>query len=151
MNIWRISKFYDLGGRGGLATSGRWHTRPQPLVYCSDEPCTAYREVLRHVGLPELLPDNNKLLKIHCPDDVTIEAVDVSSLDALWSSTASGWQICRPIGDEWLRSGRSVLLKVPSAARLGHSNYLINPAAWKSESVKVVDIIAQPFGPDVTG
>ncbi|WP_158807753.1 RES family NAD+ phosphorylase [Beijerinckia sp. L45] len=143
--IWRISKYTDLIGRGGLAVSGRWHTSPRPIVYASAEAYTAYCERIRHLGHASLLPDGDKLMKIDCPSSVEIEDVDVSHLDPAWSSNSVGWRICRPIGDEWLRSGRTALLKVPSAARNGAFNYLINPAAFRANEISVLEALDQPF------
>ncbi|MFZ0204869.1 MAG: RES family NAD+ phosphorylase [Roseiarcus sp.] len=125
MFIWRISKYTDLTGRGGLAASGRWHNRPKAVVYCADEIQTAYAEILRQFHLPALIPSDFKLLKIECPPFVEVEVVNPSDLDPSWDSDTVGWRTCRPIGDDWLRSGRSALLKVPSAARAGSFNYLL--------------------------
>ena len=104
--VWRNSNYTDLNGRGGLIASGRWHTRRQSILYCSDEARTAYREVLRHVqGMEYLIPDGHKLLKIKIPSFMDVEVVDIGSLDPSWRSAGiSGWPICQAIGDEWLSS-----------------------------------------------
>lgn len=71
MNLWRISKFADLSGRGGLLAEGRWHHKGIPVVYCCDHPSTALLEVLVHMNRWRI-PPSFQLLRIECPDDVTI-------------------------------------------------------------------------------
>jgi RES domain-containing protein len=154
--IWRISNYADLEGRGGLIASGRWHTRPKPIVYCSDEPYTAYRECLRHFSNNELLlPDRHKLLKISVPSIVKFEVIErkhLDSLDASWHAPeATGWATCQNIGNRWLVSNRTALLKVPSAARRDAFNFLLNPVHPEFDGLKIEDEIEQPFPAWVTG
>lgn len=81
--IWRLSNHVDLSGRGGLIASGRWHTKPKPVLYCAEEPHTAYLEVLRHFnGNPLLLPEPLKLLRVSVPRYVSCHEIDRSDLDA---------------------------------------------------------------------
>jgi len=47
------------------------------------------------------------------------------------------------IGDEWVRSGRSAVLEVPSAVIDTDSNYLLNPQHGDFQSIRVID--PQPF------
>jgi RES domain-containing protein len=145
MILWRISKYLDLTGNGGLISSGRWHTKPKCLVYCSEEAETAYAEVIYHLTSPLLLPKNHKLIKIDCPDSLPIEHVEIEGLATGWNSDAAGPRICRPHGDHWFRNGRSPLLRVPSAARSGHFNLILNPAVREADFAQIVEIIDQPF------
>lgn len=152
-NIWRISNYTDLSGRGGLIASGRWHTRPKSILYCSDEPYTAYCESLRHFGgSPFLIPEHYKLLKIKVPRHVSLEAVERDFLESSWSGVgATGWKICQEIGDRWLVSLRTVILKVPSAARPNSFNFLVNPVHPEFDSFTVEDVLEQPFPAWVRG
>jgi hypothetical protein len=97
----------------------------------------------------ELLPDEMKVLKIHVPDSIKIEEIPVDTLEAGWHAD-DGWLICRPMGDAWLATHRSALLKVPSAAHLGNFNYLGNPVARDWDQVSVAEVIGQPFPAFVT-
>ena len=147
LSIWRLSNYNDLSGRGGLIASGRWHTLPKPVLYCADEPFTAYCEALqRFSGSPLLIPDRYKLLKISVPQNASLQVVDGHSLDPSWRDMgAAGWQVCRPIGDAWLVSLRTAILKVPSAARLGWFNYLVNPVHRQADDFEIVEVLEQPF------
>lgn len=80
MYLWRISKFADLSGRGGALRSGRWHQRGTPVVYCSDHPSTALLEVLVHIDFEDF-PASYTLLKIACPDDLTVQAIGSEEVD----------------------------------------------------------------------
>ncbi|MDZ7603149.1 MAG: RES family NAD+ phosphorylase [Hoeflea sp.] len=71
MKLWRISKFADLSGRGGLVVDGRWHRKGTPVVYCCDHPSTALLEILVHMDKSRIPPDF-QLLRLDCPDNLTI-------------------------------------------------------------------------------
>ena len=71
MHLWRISKYADLTGRGGVLLEGRWHRKGVPVVYCSDHPSTSLLEVLVHFE-PDQIPPSFQLIKIRCPDEVSI-------------------------------------------------------------------------------
>lgn len=71
MHLWRISKYADLTGRGGVLLEGRWHRKGIPVVYCSDHPSTSLLEVLVHFE-PDQIPPSFQLIKIRCPDEVSI-------------------------------------------------------------------------------
>ena len=92
-SVWRLSNYSELDGRGGLIASGRWHTKGTPILYCSDEPYTAYCEVLRHFGVNALLiPAGYRLLEIKVPRYIDLEVFDCDSLDPSWSSAGiTGW------------------------------------------------------------
>jgi RES domain-containing protein len=137
--VWRLSNYDDLSGRGGLIAAGRWHSRGQCIVYCSETIECAREEVRSHLGVPDILiPSTYKILKIHVPKLVEILEVPVSELLQDWRES---YGITQPIGDEWLFSIRSAILKVPSAICAGVSNFLINPSHEMSDLVKIVSIV----------
>ncbi|WP_181699369.1 RES family NAD+ phosphorylase [Chthonobacter albigriseus] len=140
--VWRYSNYTDLSGRGGLVSAGRWHTRGTPIVYTADEPQTAFDEVKRRLSNAEfVVPDGYKLLEIRVPRTVSREEVEVSVLPSDWAGPGPRtWQYSQPIGDAWLTSGRSAMLKVPSAARIGAFNFLINPVHRHSDAITVLRI-----------
>lgn len=146
--IWRLTKHRDLSGRGGLQASGRWHTRPKPIVYCSENPSAAYQEIVQQVGSEYALPDSLVALKIKVPVATETEVIEVEQLDANWQDAASGWLHCQPLGDRWLAAGRAALLRVPCAVCPGGNNFLINPAHRDADALEIVEVVNQPF-PDV--
>lgn len=149
--VWRLSNYADISGRGGLAASGRWHTRPKPIVYCSDEPHTAYCEMAKQFGAAFLIPESYRLLEIATPSRVGVEEVDITTLDPDWSAdTFEALLSCRGIGDGWLGACRTVLLKAPSAARLGSYNFLLNPIHRQADDFSIVNVTKAPFPAWVT-
>jgi RES domain-containing protein len=152
--VWRISNHVSLDGRGGLVASGRWHTKPKPIVYCADEAYTAYSECLRHIPDGTMLPDRSQLLKISVPGYLEFETIHLdylAKLDKQWDAReASEWTTCQTIGNEWLEANRTPILKGPSVARPNAFNYLLNPAHRDFDALKIVEKLQQPFPTWVT-
>ena len=138
MNLWRISSFADLSGRGGLLAEGRWHRRGVPIVYCSDHPSTALLEILVHVDLEDI-PANFQLLTIHCPDTLSVTTVEAD--DERLSDPAE----TRKMGTEWLAAGETCLLKVPSIILPEAANVLINPRHADAESIVIEKSVRRRF------
>lgn len=134
--VWRVSNYSDLSGRGGLQAEGRWHTRGQLIVYCSETVACAREEVRVHLTVPFfLLPANYKILKIRVPKNVRVVSRPESELPTDWRTS---YDFTQPIGDEWLRGVGSPMLKVPSAICAGISNFLINPVHRMSDFIQIV-------------
>ncbi len=51
----------------------------------------------------------------------------------------------RPFGDEWLRAGRTALLRVPSAIVPATWNVLLNPQHPDNAKVRIVRTHEQPI------
>lgn len=136
MDLWRISSFSDLSGRGGLLADGRWHRRGQPVIYCADHPSTAMLEVLVHVD-PEDIPDSYQLLRIACPADIdTVRIDDVDPADII---------LTRDRGSRWLEEGKTVLAEVPSVVMPAARNILLNPRHPAMAAIAVAEVFHYPF------
>jgi RES domain-containing protein len=123
MRVWRISQFPGLSGIGGTYVDGRWHTKPQSIIYAAEHPALAMVEVLAHMKLSaESMPLTLRLLAI----DIKKGAL-ISSAPEL----PSGWQAnhlsTQALGNRWLRECKGLVLKCPSAVLPQSFNYLINP------------------------
>jgi RES domain-containing protein len=143
--LWRISNHLSLAGDGGLRASGRWHTRGRRVVYCSESPAAALLETLVHFEI-ELrdFPAHYRLLKIKAPDDMRLERVDVETLPQDWPDKPD---VTRPIGDRWLQSGTSALLRIPSVLVPETFNVLLNPAHENATRVTVVQVSEHVIDP----
>ena len=136
MILWRISNHVSLDGNGGLKAPGRWHTRGQRIVYCAPNPATALLEILVHAEIdPEDIPVSYRYLEVEVPDAIAIETLDVDSLPKHWRSDP---QTSRKAGDDWLRSGKTPLLRVPSVIVPMTWNVLINPGHPDSQKIRIV-------------
>ena len=140
MRVWRICrKPYaadPLGGRGGLFTSGRWHNRGQRIVYTSGSLALAALELLVHTDRAMLPPDLIQL-ELQLPDRLKIRKIDVRSLPRNWRSYPSPATL-RKLGDDWLASGSTPVLQVPSAVIAEEFNLILNPAHADAGLVKVI-------------
>ena len=137
MFLWRISNHRTLEGRGGLVASARWHTEGRAIVYLAESPAGALIEALVHLELnPTSLPKFYRLLKAQAPDGLPVHTITSSELqEGNWIRD----QITtRTIGDEWLASKSSALLRVPSAIVPETFNLLLNPEHVDAAQVHVL-------------
>jgi RES domain-containing protein len=143
MILWRISNHRRLDGRGGIKASARWHSRGRPIVYLAETATGALAEALVHLELdPNNLPRNYKLLKSEAPDDISIRNITKSDLPRNWVEDEVA---TRTIGDEWLASNETALLRVPSAIAPESFNMLLNPMHREAARVLVVDYREYPW------
>ncbi len=124
MRLWRLSRFPTLAGEGGLYASARWHNIGRPILYAATQPPGALVEIMVHLDLdPEEIPEDYFLVGMDVPDPL------VASAPA--PALTGGWRLdldeTRSVGDNWLASAGSLLLRVPSAIIDQTDNLLINP------------------------
>jgi RES domain-containing protein len=104
---------------------GRWNSPGLPAVYLAEDPALAVLETLVHLDLP---PD---LVPI---DYVMMHLSFAGGLPRDGSWLEDGPEIppdddaCRNLGDDFLRSGRAVALRVPSVIVPFSRNLILNPA-----------------------
>ena len=145
MTLWRISDHPELDGAEGLLASGRWHTRGSRVVYCAPNPATSLVEVLVHIEIDSGdLPDPLRYLEIEAPDDISRETVNVDGLGRNWQANV---EATRTAGDEWLRSGRTALFRVPSAIVPATWNVLIHPEHRQSTRIRTIRIHRHAIDP----
>ena len=141
MVLWRISRHRDLDGLGGLRAPGRWHERGLPVVYLAENPAGALLEVCVHTAANDI-PPSYLLLEIAVPANIAMEDVETNSLLPDWAENV---EATRAIGSAWLRSGRSALLRVPSAIVPATNNVLLNPVHPKSRLIAITRALEYPF------
>ena len=143
MVLWRISNHRTLDGRGGLTASARWHTKGRPIVYLAETATGALTEALVHLELdPNHLPRSYKLLKAEAPDGISIRRITQRDLPGNWLDDAI---TTRTLGDKWLASQATALLRVPSAIAPESFNVLLNPMHREAARVLVVDYREYPW------
>src|SRR6185503_2600554 len=135
MRLWQISNHASLTGEGGLYASGRWHTRGRRVVYLADHPASALLEVMVHLEIDaEDLPTHYQLLGVDVPDGVPVAALTEDELQNGWRTQIA---VTRARGDEWLRTGPTALLRVPSVIVPEAANYLLNPAHPEAARISI--------------
>jgi len=125
---WRICKSrhaaHVSSGEGARLHGGRWTSAGLSVVYASESLSLSVLEVLAHVSADALA--NYSWFEIEIPEKL-VRGLDLGLLPAGWRAYPAP-QGLRVIGDEWIRSGASAVLKVPSAITVREYNFLINPA-----------------------
>jgi RES domain-containing protein len=129
MLVYRIARskhIKELSGEGARLHGGRWNHRGTAIIYTSASRSLATVELLVHVSL-SFAPTDLKMATIEIPDEPAPEEVDVAALPPNWRGFPAPPELA-DLGTSWARSGRSLLLRVPSAVVEHEHNILINPA-----------------------
>ena len=81
------------------------------------------------------MPESFQLITIDIDDDVRFAGVDSHRLPDGW---AGGTGVSRAIGDDWLKHGTSLLLRVPSVIIPDTCNMLINPSHPDAAKMRII-------------
>ena len=147
MIVYRLSKQQyrnDLSGKGAWLAGGRWNSKGTALLYTGQSRALCMTEVAVHMPYGAI-PGDYFLVSIDIPTDSMLE-IAPEALPEDWAGfphAASTQQI----GDDFVRAGEYLVLKVPSATVPGDFNYLINPLHDLSYQVKIA-APPVPFGFD---
>lgn len=129
MQIWRICRAAHgstaFSGEGARRFGGRWNSRGVPMVYTSSSLALAAIEYFVHIE-PNLAPDDLICISAMLPDDEPARTVQAADLPEAWWSEESLLGT-RELGDEWIRAGSSLAMRVPSAPIRPEWNVLVNP------------------------
>jgi len=126
-----------LSGEGAFRFGGRWNSPGRRAVYMGGSLALASLELLVHLGVPEVLRTYRKL-RVMIPAGV-IRAVDEQGLPEGWAMPGLH-PVTQEIGDRWLASGESAVLRVPSAVVAGEVNYVLDPTHPGSAKVEAGSI-----------
>ena len=132
MKAWRIARkvHADLSGEGARLTGGRWNSPGRPAVYLASEASLALLEVRVHLDLPlDLLPSDYVYMEIDL-GDLAIEDAQLPPEEDL----------CKGIGNRWLDSLRTPLLRMPSVIVPFSSNLILNPKHSHADQAKIVNL-----------
>lgn len=147
LTAWRLVSERWLGtafsGEGARLTGGRWNSKGTSLVYLGGSLALAALELLAHL-------DHQQALARHFAIPVSFDEslaarVDQSDLPEGFPSIETIVATQR-LGDAWVKSEASPLLRVPSAVVPVEFNYLFNPAHPEAYAVEVG--AAEPFSYD---
>lgn len=147
IRAWRLVSERWLGtafsGEGARLAGGRWNSKGTSVVYLGGSLALAALELLVHL-------DHEQALAAHYAVPVEFDASLVAAVaegdlppgfPAAESIPAS-----QRLGDAWVESRSSPLLRVPSAVVPVEHNYLFNPAHPDAQAVEIGE--AQPFSFD---
>ena len=144
VTAWRIVKARlaarAFDGEGARVEGGRWNSPGTPVVYTSQSAALATLELLLHLGQGSILA---AYVLIPCTfDEAVVSRLDRKRLPRNWRSYPAPPEL-QLIGDEWVKSGGSAVLEVPSAVIDTDSNYLLNPRHVDYQAIRTMH--PQPF------
>jgi RES domain-containing protein len=111
-------------GEGAFLVGGRWNSAGVRVVYLAESAALATLEMLVN-GDSSWLVGSYLLFEATFDPDM-VEELDAADLPSDWRRYPPQKELTR-FGDEWAASGRSALLRVPSAVIPTESNFLLNP------------------------
>ena len=123
----------DISGEGAKLKGGRWNSKGFPVIYTSTTISLSLLELMIHsISYEEI--QSNLLMKINIPDNFAASITNLS-LKPDWMNDPG---YSRFISDSFLKSKKSLLLKVPSAIIHDEYNVLINPQHPDSRKIKIL-------------
>ena len=128
MKVYRISNpdfIDDFSGYGASLFGGRWNPRGVKMLYTAQTASLAILELLANIKGTQI-PFQLIEININEGDILSIEDLGVG-LPSNWSNEKSGLNLTQKIGEGWIKSNKSSVLKVPSVHNPFEHNYLINP------------------------
>jgi RES domain-containing protein len=139
MRVWRICRKRHaaaaFSGEGTRLFAGRWNPVGVPLVYTSLSLSLAALEVFVNLD-PDEEPGDLASLSAELPiDETAVERIDLAELPPDWQLL--NHPALQMIGAEWIASGRSLALLIPSAVIDGEWNALINPTHPAASTIKI--------------
>jgi len=142
MKVYRIAKpkrAADLSGLGAFLYGGRWNRQGSTKVlYTASSPSLAILEKIVHVNLATM-PRDMCLITIEVPDKAGLISVSEKDLPKGWSDTPGPDEL-KEVGEKWVSEGKTLLLRVPSAASPHEVDFLINPSHREMARVRVVEV-----------
>jgi RES domain-containing protein len=129
ISVWRITKQKHarnaFTGEGAKLYGGRWNNPGKLVVYTAESRALALAEILVHLESAGVL-SRYVVFQVEI-DESHIARLDLRDLPKNWRAEPAPKRL-QTLGEEWLDSGRSAVLRVPSAIVGGEFNYLLNPS-----------------------
>ena len=135
-------------GEGSRFYGGRWNSRGRSVIYVSEHESLAALELLVHT-MPLSLTERHFSFRIEWDDKLT-EYFPISDLRPDWNAEPPT-SVSKEIGNEWVRSGRSVALALPSLLSTSELNFLLNPNHPDFKKIKIGPPVAYRFDPRLLG
>lgn len=146
MEVYRITRcdfITDFSGLGASNYPGRWNSKGVRMLYTAQSASLAMLETVVHIaGLR--ITAAYCLVVLDIPDTL-ITHINKDDLPDNWNSFPSPDSVKR-IGDFFVKTGRFLSLRVPSAIVPEDYNYLINPLHRNFSDIRVVH--QRPFAFD---
>lgn len=133
-------------GYGAKQYGGRWNSKGTPAVYLAASQALAILEVVVHLESESQL-NNFSLFEVTFDESLVI-ALPSEYWPADWKSDPAPAST-KAIGDEWVQSGDSLILQLPSTIVSDTPNYLINPYHPDLGKLSISGPIPYPIDPRI--
>ncbi|MBN1675521.1 MAG: RES family NAD+ phosphorylase [Kiritimatiellae bacterium] len=146
MRVYRIgksSRIRDLSGVGAELHGGRWNHRGVAVLYTSESRSLATVEYLVHLT-PSVAPAALSVATLEIGAGIVPRVLRARDLPRNWRTHPPPIALAQ-IGTDWIRAGKSLLLRVPSAVVTGEHNMLINPAHPDMARVRLLTVDSYSF------
>jgi len=100
-------------------------------------------EVAVHLALATL-PSDFEMIEIEVPNNIKVNKLNLEELNENWNINPPILST-QKIGDKFIDSSDSCILKVPSAVVQGDYDYLINSHHPEFNEIKIIDVVIFPF------
>lgn len=138
MLVYRITgKKYsnDLSGTGAAMFGGRWNKKGTPVLYTGESKEIALLETIVHTP-PMLVPDLD-ILTLEIPDN-SITELKIIDLPKNWANYPAP-SILAEYGEDCIKRGETLALKVPSCIIQSASNYILNCKHFDFVNIKLLE------------
>jgi len=137
MLVYRISKckyIEDLSGLGAATYPGRWNGKGTYILYTAATASLALLESVVHISNIPTIP--YCMIGIEIPDNELAE-VSVKDLPAGWQNNPPAEDL-KEIGNQFVKEGKYLALKIPSALMPEEFNIILNPSHPDFKKVKII-------------
>ncbi len=135
---WRFVKEKHIkdafSGEGARLYGGRWNYSGIPVVYLSEHLSLAVLEQLVHINFDER-PIRYAYIHVEIPDNIRIEEIQSDVLPDDWRKEPAS-NSTKNIGNKWIDTGKSAILRVPSVIIPIEYNLAINPVHQDFKYIK---------------
>jgi RES domain-containing protein len=141
MRFWRLARrrFSALDGYGSHLYGGRWNRAGLAVVYCAEHLSLAVLEVLVHLELdPEDFPEDYVKIPIEVPRSIKLDRIE---------NLPSDLEDAKELGSQWIRSGKTLGLLVPSVVVHEERTLLLNPEHRDFSRLAILDPQTFRFDP----
>lgn len=137
MRVFRISNcnyIDDLSGKGAAMYGGRWNSKGTYILYTASTASLALLETVVHfTGLPQ---QGFCLLELDIPGSKQL-VLDEKKLSTGWRSYPSPAGL-KKLGDDFIKKGEFLSLKIPSAVFPEEFNFLLNPLHPDFKKIRII-------------
>jgi len=143
VRLYRVcrAKHARLDGYGAMLVGGRWNSPGRAVVYLAESVSLAVVENLVHMAREDF-PTEYLVVSASLPESVSLRTEAELREDFPLAEAT-----CCELGDYWLESGMSAVLKVVSRVVPSEHNFLLNPQHPDFAAIEADDPVHFRFDP----